>query len=257
MSDWQTLFSHCYTCTYCAYIHVEKLCREPHEIPGKVRVTNEQGEPISSLRLRRSVSDISETQGHCASERAAAFNPPNSVPLPTISETPRSRKPQIRSRSSHTKTDPSLALSNKQGMSQACGRLATIVRRSLIKQSLESAMNTPKSLSFSESMDYLKLSVTSNTNCNAFESPDAQLEFETLQQPDKVTPTEPRTDKEEELTAGVSDEGSRHLGYFRPLLLFIPLRLGQDSFNMEYAEALKVKIVSWLMGVWFEILNFR
>lgn len=26
---------------------------------------------------------------------------------------------------------------------------------------------------------------------------------------------------------------------FRPLLLFIPLRLGQDKFNMEYAEALK------------------
>lgn len=26
---------------------------------------------------------------------------------------------------------------------------------------------------------------------------------------------------------------------FRPLLLFIPLRLGQDKFNMEYADALK------------------
>lgn len=26
---------------------------------------------------------------------------------------------------------------------------------------------------------------------------------------------------------------------FRPLLLFIPLRLGQEKFNMEYAEALK------------------
>ncbi len=27
--------------------------------------------------------------------------------------------------------------------------------------------------------------------------------------------------------------------FFRPLLLFIPLRLGQEKFNMEYAEALK------------------
>ena len=29
-------------------------------------------------------------------------------------------------------------------------------------------------------------------------------------------------------------------GYFRSLLLFVPLRLGQDKFNMEYAAALKV-----------------
>ena len=82
-----------------------------------------------------------------------------------------------------------------------------------------------------------------------FESPDTQLEFETLQQPDEVLPAKPLVAKEEELTAGVSDKGSGHLGYFRPLLLFIPLRLGQDSFNMEYAEALKVKTVPLLMAV--------
>ena len=213
------------------------MCREPHEIPGKVRVTNEQGEPISSLRFRRSVSDATDTQGHYASERVAAFNPSNSAPLSTISETPRSRKLIV---SNCTKTDPSLALSNKQGTGQACGRLATITRHSSIKQSLESALNTPNQYSFLESLDYLKLSVTSNTNSDTFESLETQPEFETLQEPDEVLPAEPLEDREEELTAGVSDKGSRHLGYFRPLLLFIPLRLGQDSFNMEYADALKV-----------------
>ena len=36
------------------------------------------------------------------------------------------------------------------------------------------------------------------------------------------------------------DSGSRSPEeIFRPLLLFIPLRLGQEKFNMEYAEALK------------------
>eukprot|EP00731_Ephydatia_muelleri_P030294 Em0021g817a len=31
-------------------------------------------------------------------------------------------------------------------------------------------------------------------------------------------------------------------GYFRSLLLFVPLRLGQDKFNMEYAAALKASL---------------
>ena len=182
---------------------------------------------------------------HILIRHFTVFNTSNSAPLPTMSETPRSRKPQIkRNISNHIKTDPSLALSNKQGMGQACGRLATITRHSSIKQSLETAMNTPKLLSFSESMDYLKLSVTSNTSRDTFDSPDAQLEFETLHQPDEVLPAESQAEKEEQLTAGVSDKGSKHLGFFRPLLLFIPLRLGQDSFNMEYAEALKVKTVT-------------
>ena len=37
----------------------------------------------------------------------------------------------------------------------------------------------------------------------------------------------------------VNEEGGEGAG-FRSLLLFIPLRLGQEKFNMEYKEALKV-----------------
>ena len=47
--------------------------------------------------------------------------------------------------------------------------------------------------------------------------------------------------REEASVAGVGsvvDEG------FRPLLLFIPLRLGQDTFNIEYAAPLKVRVHS-------------
>ena len=44
----------------------------------------------------------------------------------------------------------------------------------------------------------------------------------------------------EEEEKGEEGEGEREEQEFRSLLLFIPLRLGQEKFNMEYAEALKV-----------------
>ena len=37
-------------------------------------------------------------------------------------------------------------------------------------------------------------------------------------------------------------ERERAEGGFRPLLLFIPLRLGQEKFNMEYKDAIKVML---------------
>ena len=45
-------------------------------------------------------------------------------------------------------------------------------------------------------------------------------------------------------------EGEREKveGEFRPLLLFIPLRLGQEKFNMEYKEAIKV---NYFGNLWF------
>lgn len=237
------LHAHLYTCicTWCTC--AERLCREPHEIPGNIKVTNEQGEPISSLRLRRSVSDVSETHGHQPSERAAAFYGSS---LETIHETP--HLPAHHKRVSlRSKTDPSCALSDKQGTGTTVGRLATITRQSSLKKSLNSALNATKEMNFSESMDYLKLSITSTISSDSNEavvgSPDSQPEFETLLEPNAIPPSSDTLiiEKEEELTAGVAEEGSEHLGYFRPLLLFIPLRLGQDCFNMEYAVALKVR----------------
>ena len=48
-------------------------------------------------------------------------------------------------------------------------------------------------------------------------------------------------------TGGLQEQGGRPSnfgrpqgGKFRPVLLFIPLRLGQESFNQTYAESLKV-----------------
>ena len=229
----------------------ERLCREPHEIPGRVKVTNELGEPISSLRFRRSVSDTSEMEGRETSDRAAAAL--SSSQSSSIPQSPRSRLQKMASVSS--KTDPSLALSDKQGTGQAVGRLTTNTRRSNLKKSLTTALSTTpqNKLSFSESFDYLKLSITSSNHSHSVDYPDShsdseafqevggahpgQAEFETLREPSPAPTTPPN---EEKLTAGVADEGSGHLGYFRPLLLFIPLRLGQDNFNMEYADALKV-----------------
>lgn len=37
-----------------------------------------------------------------------------------------------------------------------------------------------------------------------------------------------------------SARGGTGSGKFRSILLFIPLRLGQDTFNMSYADSLKV-----------------
>ena len=48
-------------------------------------------------------------------------------------------------------------------------------------------------------------------------------------------------EREEASAAGV---GSVVGGGFRPLLLFIPLRLGQETFNIEYAAPLKVRVHS-------------
>ena len=95
-------------------------------------------------------------------------------------------------------------------------------------------MSTDRDVNFTESMDFLKLSITPNSNSVGS---DLQSEFETLREPSEAS--NPAL-KEEELTAGAMGEGLGHQGNFRPLLLFIPLRLGQDSFNMEYAIALKV-----------------
>jgi hypothetical protein len=100
--------------------------------------------------------------------------------------------------------------------------------------------STEGGVSFSESLDFLKLSIT--TNCVS--SADSQSEFETLREPIEVDPPPPPPSREEEkLTAGAGaseDGGLGPVSNYRPLLLFIPLRLGQDGFNMEYAVALKV-----------------
>lgn len=218
---------------------IEKQCREPHEIPGHVKVTNEQGEPISSLRWRRSVSDISEVQGRMSSERAATFQDQATPSRPIFRTPPNSGV--HKQASVCTKTPPSTALSDKHGTGLAVGRLATITRNSSIKEKLTSYMSVADGgVSFSESLDYLKLSITSNSAS----SMDSQSEFETLTEPSDVHPKDlPMLSEEEKLTAGAGaseDGGLGPFSNFRPLLLFIPLRLGQDSFNMEYAVALKV-----------------
>ena len=230
-----------FTCTYSVTLYaVERLCREPHEIPGHVKVTNEQGEPISSLRCRRSISDVSEMQGQMSSERAATFQN-QATPLRPLFKTP---PMGARKQATKFKTQPSTALSDKQGTGQAVGRVATITRNSSIKKALTSYMRSSSDadggVSFTESLEFLKLSITSNSASSV----DSQSEFETLKEPSEVHHSDPPMSREEEnLTAGAGaseDGGLGPLSNFRPLLLFIPLRLGQDSFNMEYAVALKV-----------------
>lgn len=186
-----------------------------------------------------------------SSERAAAFHNQATAPLRPIFKAevlrndppPPSREEEKLKAMCTTKTKPSTALSDKHGTGQAVGRLATITRNSSIKKSLTSYMNSAEGgVSFSESSDFLKLSITSNSVSSA----DSQSEFETLKEPTEVLCNDPLppSREEEKLTAGAGaaeDGGLGPVSNFRPLLLFIPLRLGQDGFNMEYAVALKVK----------------
>lgn len=240
MGSFITIFCLIYILYYSVTLYtIERLCREPHEIPGHVKVTNERGEPISSLRCRRSISDISEMQGQMSSERAAAFQ------NQATSSRPIFKTPPVGARKQATKfkTQPSTALSDKQGTGQAVGRVKTIIRNSSIKKALTSYMASTDAeggVSFTESLDYLKLSITTNSSSSV----DSQSEFETLREPSEVHHNDPPISREEEkLTAGAGaseDGGLGPVSNFRPLLLFIPLRLGQDSFNMEYAVALKV-----------------
>ena len=70
---------------------------------------------------------------------------------------------------------------------------------------------SPASSQLTESVEYMKLSMTDFANQDGSDG---------VQK------------KEEDLATGTS--------CFRSLLLFIPLRLGQERFNPEYTEALKV-----------------
>ena len=69
---------------------------------------------------------------------------------------------------------------------------------------------SPASSQLTESVEYMKLSMTDFANQDGSDG----------------------VQKEEDLATGTS--------CFRSLLLFIPLRLGQERFNPEYTEALKV-----------------
>ena len=177
-----------------------------------------------------------------SSERAAVFHNRDTLSPPAFKTPPRGL---IKQSSLCTKTQPSTAPSDKEGKGQAVGRLATITRNSTIKKALTSYMSSDSDgygasgVSFSESLDFLKLSITSNS----VSSVDSPSEFETLNEPSDVCRRDSSPSKEEGLTAGAgSAEGGclSPLSNFRPLLLFIPLRLGQDCFNMEYSVALKV-----------------
>ena len=70
---------------------------------------------------------------------------------------------------------------------------------------------SPASSQLTESVEYMKLSMTDFANQDGSDGV---------------------REKEEDLATGTS--------CFRSLLLFIPLRLGQERFNPEYTEALKV-----------------
>ena len=192
-----------------------------------------------------------------SSDRAAAFQD-RATPLRPTFVTPPTRGVHKQA-SICTKTQPSTALSDKHGTGQAVGRLATITRNSSIKKTLTSYMsNAEGGVSFTESLDFLKLSITSNSASSV----DSPSEFETLAEPSEVHCNDPPQsgEEEEKLTAGAGaseDGGLGPVSNFRPLLLFIPLRLGQDSFNMEYAVALKVHKVIILEGQRLQLRDMR
>ena len=88
-----------------------------------------------------------------------------------------------------------------------------------------------------DSLDFMKLSIRENSSSSGgvLSSSKVGLGLNAL--------PEERGSSEEELS-GLEGEGEekemRKKDNFRPLLIFVPLRLGQDRFNEQYKDALKV-----------------
>lgn len=202
------------------------VCQQPFIMPGEVSVTNDSGQPYSQQddlerRLRATSDDGLPTLRH-----------QHSCPQPITKSN--------HTTGTRTKTRATVEFSTQQSMGVVTGVGSKTVRqRSLhhqFKKALQNGQNDESPL-FDPSefsvLDSPSLMVVDDetTGCEDYSG------TETVGQ-GVVSGVDGVTGVMEE--ASVAGVGSVRSGGFRPLLLFIPLRLGQETFNMDYVAPLKV-----------------
>ena len=127
------------------------------------------------------------------------------------------------------KTVPSTALSRQQSEGQNSRLRHTVLKQSTIEE-LKAVKEQDNQLHFQQSHKRKSKA-----------KPRQSIEFTKVDHvyfDDEDIPGNQATNQIEQVASEPED-----CEEFRPLLVFIPLRLGQETFNMEYSESLRVSFV--------------
>ena len=184
----------------------ESLCRRPHELPSGVKVTTESGETLHV--------------------EAAYYGRSQSVGLARHTPTF-----PVSSRQHRSKTNPSTAPSLEHALGQS--------HEEAHKQA--GPARKRKGKVFKAKSKEISPEAGAKTTSGTKSQPSASAHSKLIDSGDfmKLSMSEFRHEESSDLPEVEGSEWG-----FRPLLLFIPLRLGQDKFNPEYTEALKVRASS-------------
>lgn len=205
----------------------EQLARQPHPLPsGPINVTDERGTRIPFKR--RSDTDLSSTSPPRSN---TSLLRPHSLDTESFL-----RQPPTPSTSSHggvaLHSDPNPVATSSPFNKKS----APIVAKTNASSSGVSYFSPegPKHLVMGdESLDFMKLSLRAPSSSPAHaRQTDAQTAA--------MNAHSKQTGVEAAAMDASSDTATVAPAAFRPILLFIPLRLGQDTFNPSYSEALKV-----------------
>ena len=203
----------------------EATAYEPHLLPSSpVNVTNEKGEDVT-LR-HRSHTELNSPTSPCPH---ASPNRPYSSSLNSDSAfSPRGGV----SRPDHAP----VATSSPFSSSKATPTVAHTTASSVGVSSPSSGTTSEKLVIGDESLDFMKVSM----RVSPTSPPQGGGGVASL--PVGVGARYPGSSRREEVEGGGVEDGGREgeEREFRSILLFIPLRLGQDTFNMTYADPLKV-----------------
>lgn len=207
---------------------LEATAREPVNLStSPVNVTDEKGERVFNYNRSQSMMAAPSTHSGAPSShtrtkdvRSSSMSPPktNTDLYTDLQRDTASSNPEVTSSNLFwNKATPSIA----QNTTTSTG--VTYLDFDL-KTKLTMVQESPpvkEVILGDESMDFMKLSLREQTTPSPRRPPPIPPELP----PDSLSPTTPTNSPT-----------------FRSLLLFIPLRLGQDSFNKQYTEALKVGV---------------
>ncbi len=194
----------------------ELLCQQQFTVPGDVCVTKDSGDLYSER-------DDLEKRMRAKSDAPPTLRHQHSCPYP-IRRMPAANLP--------IKTPPTVDVSSEQSIGVTTASMSRVTRQKSLHDKFTKALRN-RSL---DSPPFL-----SPTEFSFLDKPEVGDGHSFFSLPENVSPREgvdAVTGVREEV--GVTGVGSVNSRSFRPLLLFIPLRLGQETFNMEYAAPLKV-----------------
>lgn len=221
----------CNKLTYGFALLVETLCQQPFTLPGDVSVTKESGDLYSQ-------QDDIESRLRARSDAPPSLRHQHSCPQPIRRISPGNFP---------VKSSATVDVSNEQSLGVTSRDTSRLSKQESLhdkfSKTLESEkkpfVTSPSDFSFLDKAEFgEKRNISPDCVDHGSSSLPDCLNTAGL---DGVTGV-----REEQGMAGV---GSVTSGGFRPLLLFIPLRLGQETFNMEYAEPLKVTHVYTVIHV--------